>query len=342
MSYYERWVSRLDAGRALRPGDQREFESGKAAPGSTKSTPALSLATSARWLSRGIASSHDPNVRPLFKVGQRVRARNINPTGHTRLPRTRAAKSASSSEITVSISSPTPTPIFRARNASTSTPSVSRHGNCGANRHRRETRSISICGMTTLSEPSPALSSEHLSDPPRLPRDEGGPSSPNRGRRRLSRSRSGSQSKGISPGRSGLPALANELQAAARRGEPDDGSRYYEHWLAALESSGHREGLGRSRRARTRKEAWAAAYRNTPHGQPVELLESRLPQARWLLLGVVVRSRRTGYFGKRARSRQPNRLWLFRTWDSLRAPAWAHCSACGTRSSRTTSRRCQP
>lgn len=29
--------------------------------------------------------------------------------------------------------------------------------------------------------------------------------------------------------------LADELKAAADRGEPDDGSRYYEHWLAALE-----------------------------------------------------------------------------------------------------------
>jgi nitrile hydratase len=26
-------------------------------------------------------------IRPQFKVGQRVRARNINPVGHTRLPR---------------------------------------------------------------------------------------------------------------------------------------------------------------------------------------------------------------------------------------------------------------
>jgi nitrile hydratase len=47
----------------------------------------LTLATSDRWLTRGVESSHDPNVRPLFKVRQRVRARNINPTGHTRLPR---------------------------------------------------------------------------------------------------------------------------------------------------------------------------------------------------------------------------------------------------------------
>ena len=30
-------------------------------------------------------------------------------------------------------------------------------------------------------------------------------------------------------------ALGAQLQAAAARGEPDDGSRYFEHWLAALE-----------------------------------------------------------------------------------------------------------
>jgi nitrile hydratase len=88
MSYYERWVSRLEAqlvnyGIATR----EELQSGKPAPGSTRATPMLTLATESRWLSRGIPSSHDPAVRPLFRVGQRVRARNINPTGHTRLPR---------------------------------------------------------------------------------------------------------------------------------------------------------------------------------------------------------------------------------------------------------------
>ena len=30
-------------------------------------------------MNRGIASSQDLNVRPLFKMGQRVRARNISP-----------------------------------------------------------------------------------------------------------------------------------------------------------------------------------------------------------------------------------------------------------------------
>jgi nitrile hydratase len=88
MSYYERWLHRLEA-QLVQYGlvSKTEIDSGKAAPGSAKSTPALTLATSDRWLTRGIASREEPGVRPLFKVRQRVRARNINPTGHTRLPR---------------------------------------------------------------------------------------------------------------------------------------------------------------------------------------------------------------------------------------------------------------
>jgi nitrile hydratase subunit beta len=44
-------------------------------------------------LNRAIPTSHDPAIKPRFKVGQRVRARNINPTGHTRLPRYARGKS---------------------------------------------------------------------------------------------------------------------------------------------------------------------------------------------------------------------------------------------------------
>jgi nitrile hydratase accessory protein len=65
--------------------------------------------------------------------------------------------------------------------------------------------------------------------------------------------------------------LAAELKAAEQRGEPDDGSRYYEHWLAALEHLVTRTGLTDSAALAERKEAWADAYRHTPHGKPVVL-----------------------------------------------------------------------
>ena len=66
-------------------------------------------------------------------------------------------------------------------------------------------------------------------------------------------------------------ALAEEIKRAAARGEPDDGTRYYEHWLAALERLARDHGLAESAALAERKEAWAEAYRRTPHGKPVEL-----------------------------------------------------------------------
>lgn len=67
-------------------------------------------------------------------------------------------------------------------------------------------------------------------------------------------------------------ALAAELTAAAERGEADeDGSEYYHHWLAALENLVTSKGLTAVAELFERREAWADAYRHTPHGQPVAL-----------------------------------------------------------------------
>jgi len=66
-------------------------------------------------------------------------------------------------------------------------------------------------------------------------------------------------------------ALAGELKAAADRGEPDAGSRYYDYWLAALEKLVTAKGLTDPAALAERKAAWADAYRHTPHGKPIEL-----------------------------------------------------------------------
>ena len=65
--------------------------------------------------------------------------------------------------------------------------------------------------------------------------------------------------------------LAAELKAAADRGSPDDGTHYYDHWLAALERLVTSKGLSDPAALLARKEEWADAYRHTPHGKPVEL-----------------------------------------------------------------------
>jgi len=87
-SYYEKWLARLE-GNLIRLGvvTESEIESGKAAPGSSRSTPALTAAMVPATLGRGGPARREAAVSPRFKAKQRVRARNINPVGHTRLPR---------------------------------------------------------------------------------------------------------------------------------------------------------------------------------------------------------------------------------------------------------------
>jgi nitrile hydratase beta subunit len=87
-SYYENWFVEL-TGLLVKRGlvTSAEIASGVPAPGSPKATPRLTAAGVPAVLSKGIVASRNVPVAPIFKAGQTVRARNINPPGHTRLPR---------------------------------------------------------------------------------------------------------------------------------------------------------------------------------------------------------------------------------------------------------------
>ncbi len=65
--------------------------------------------------------------------------------------------------------------------------------------------------------------------------------------------------------------LAEKLAALQKGGKPDDGSRYYLCWLDALEDLVVAKRAADRAALLARKHAWAAAYRRTTHGQPVEL-----------------------------------------------------------------------
>jgi nitrile hydratase beta subunit len=89
MQYYERFikvlVNRLLAERLV---TQAELDSGRADPASPKYTPRVTPAAVVAQLAiRRSLRRSDVQIRPGFTVGQPVRARNINPVGHTRLPR---------------------------------------------------------------------------------------------------------------------------------------------------------------------------------------------------------------------------------------------------------------
>jgi nitrile hydratase beta subunit len=88
MSYYERWfaaVSELlvDGGLVTRA----EIESGRPAPDSVKQVPALSADRVPLMRRSGALAKRDDKIAPRFLPGHQVRTRNINPVGHTRLPR---------------------------------------------------------------------------------------------------------------------------------------------------------------------------------------------------------------------------------------------------------------
>jgi len=88
MTYYERWFARL-VKQLVTNGivTREELESGHAAAGSTKETPRIAGPMVPEMVARRNSARRNVAVAANFAVGQRVRARNINPTGHTRLPR---------------------------------------------------------------------------------------------------------------------------------------------------------------------------------------------------------------------------------------------------------------
>ena len=67
------------------------------------------------------------------------------------------------------------------------------------------------------------------------------------------------------------PEWAQALSAELAGDPADDGARYYDHWVAALEGLVTARNLAAPDELRARKDAWKDAYLRTPHGKPVEL-----------------------------------------------------------------------
>lgn len=119
------------------------------------------------------------------------------------------------------------------------------------------------------------MSTDRLAALPSLPRDAGGPVFAEPWQAQAFALAVKLSERGYFSWPEWSAALAAELKAAADRGEPDDGSHYYDHWLAALERLVASRGLADPQAMRARKEDWAEAYRRTPHGKPVELRAAR-------------------------------------------------------------------
>jgi nitrile hydratase subunit beta len=93
MSYYEKWLTGLlELLVAKGLVTREELESGHASSASAKLTPPLTSDKVPGLVGRGAPYTRDTRAAPRFQVGQHVRARNINPASHTRLPRYARAK----------------------------------------------------------------------------------------------------------------------------------------------------------------------------------------------------------------------------------------------------------
>jgi len=110
---------------------------------------------------------------------------------------------------------------------------------------------------------------------PRIPRDEGGPVFAQPWQAQAFALAIKLSEQGHFTWKEWAAALAAELKQAEECGQPDDGTHYYEHWLAALETLVVSKGLAAPAALAERKDAWADAYRHTPHGRPVVLGAAR-------------------------------------------------------------------
>jgi nitrile hydratase accessory protein len=115
------------------------------------------------------------------------------------------------------------------------------------------------------------IQAERLSVLPQIPRDEHGPVFAEPWQAQAFALAVKLSEQGHFTWKEWAAALADEIAAAAARGDADDGSHYYDYWLAALERLVTERGLTDAVALADRKEAWADAYRHTPHGKPVEL-----------------------------------------------------------------------
>ena len=65
--------------------------------------------------------------------------------------------------------------------------------------------------------------------------------------------------------------LGQEIKQAQANGDPDTGTTYYRHWLAAIERLVQQKGIANESTLIHYREAWNKAADRTPHGLPIML-----------------------------------------------------------------------
>jgi len=110
-----------------------------------------------------------------------------------------------------------------------------------------------------------------LADLPAIPRDEEGPVFREPWEAQAFAMAVKLHAAGCFTWREWADRLAREITEARERGDPDLGTTYYRHWLAALERLVAEKGLVGGEELARRAAEWQTAARETPPGQPIEL-----------------------------------------------------------------------
>jgi len=249
-SYYERWLAGLEK-RLLDSGvlSPEELADGKPRPGG-KPVPKMTAEEVRASLGPWRAPHVEGDGPARFKPGDRVVARKINPKSHTRLPRYIRGRQGEVQRDLGVIEFPDTwverqDPKYQHVYSVLCCPGAVGHRRLGQGRavHRSLGR---LPGSGLVAEPvfQEPWEAQAFAMATLL------------------------QQRGLFTPAEWTEALSREIAAAH---EPDDGSDYYHHWLAALEKVVAAKGLIAEPELARRKAEWAEAAAATPHGQPIDL-----------------------------------------------------------------------
>ena len=253
-SYYELWVKGLER-LLLQHGfvTEAELAAGRAADPAPVPRRVLDAEGALLLIHRGVPYDRLVATPPRFAIGARVRTLNLNPVGHTRLPRYARGKLG----MAPMAASCSPTAMRRARAKSRSTfiPLLLRRRSFGGAMPTRRPRSALTPGRAILSRPEPPL-------------DAGDRVFAEPWQAQAFALTLTLHQNGLFTWSDWSKALSAELK---RTDAAADGSDYYDRWLVALETLLVTEGVVETEALNALTLAWQRAAHATPHGKPIVL-----------------------------------------------------------------------
>jgi nitrile hydratase beta subunit/nitrile hydratase accessory protein len=253
-SYYKKWFLGLERtllGRNMVGAD--EIAAGHSLRNSAPlPRGTFSIKDVVRILTRG-SFQRDVSTKPRFAPGDKVRAKNINPVTHTRLPRYVRGHVGT---------------IERIQGSHALHGDVLRSRIVGRRRRSdpgRLDRSLRALPRSRMSAKSGATSI------PGIPLDDDGPVFREPWEAQAFAMTLALHERGLFTWPEWADTLAQEIRRAQAAGDPDTGETYYRHWLNALERLVREKGVADVNALGRYFHAWEHAAARTPHGLPIEL-----------------------------------------------------------------------